>query len=80
LTGAQVEGVAILEAVPVEGVVPEAKVIAGSTSGPAETPASEITEEVHDDALPETSMEVVVRSPKSRMRSPQRLVMAGLSF
>jgi hypothetical protein len=46
--------------VPVEGVVPEAEVIAGSTSGLAETPAPEITKEVHDDALPETSMDVVV--------------------
>jgi hypothetical protein len=60
LTGAQVEGAAIPKAVPVEGVVPEAEVIAGSTSGLAETPAPEITKEVHDDALPETSMDVVV--------------------
>jgi hypothetical protein len=49
--------------VPEEGVVPEAEVITGSTSGPAETPAPEITEEVHDDALLETSMDIVVRSP-----------------
>jgi hypothetical protein len=64
LTGAQVEGTAILEAVPVEGAVPEAEVIAGSASEPAETPVPEVTEEVHDDALPETSMDVVVRLPK----------------
>jgi hypothetical protein len=60
--GAQVEGAAIPEAVPVEGVVLEAEVIVGSTSGPVETPAPEITEEVHDDALSEMSMDVVVRS------------------
>jgi hypothetical protein len=56
LTGAQVEGTAIPEAKPVEGVVPEAAVNAGSASGPAEITAPEITEEVHDDALPEMSM------------------------
>jgi hypothetical protein len=70
LTGAQVEGAAIPEAVPVEGVVLEAEVITGSTSRPAETPAPEITEEVHDDALPETSMDVVVRSPEIQDADP----------
>jgi hypothetical protein len=50
--------------VPVEGVVPEDEVNAGSASGPAETAAPEITKEVHDDALPETSMDVVIRSPE----------------
>jgi hypothetical protein len=54
LTGGKVKGTAI----------PEAEVIAGSASGPAETLAPEITEEVHDDALPKTSMDVVVRSPE----------------
>jgi hypothetical protein len=63
---------AIPEVVPVEGVVPEAEVIAGSTSGPTETPAPEITEEVHDDALPETSMDVVVRSPEIQDVEPIR--------
>jgi hypothetical protein len=57
-------GTAIIEAVPVEGVVPEAEVITGSASGPAKTAAPEITEEVHDDALLETNMDVVVRSPE----------------
>jgi hypothetical protein len=64
LTGAQVEGTAIPEAVLVEGVMPEAEVIAGSASEPSETPAPEIIKEVHDDLLPETSMDVVVRSPE----------------
>jgi hypothetical protein len=67
---AQVEGTAIPEAVPVEGAVPKAKVIAGSASELAETPAPEITEEVHDDALPETSLYVVVRSPEIQDTEP----------
>jgi hypothetical protein len=72
LTGAQVEGTAIPKAVPVEGVVLEAEVITRSASGSAETPAPEITEEVHDDALPETSMGVVVRSPEIQDAEPMR--------
>jgi hypothetical protein len=51
LTGAQVEGTAIPEAVPVEGVVPEAERTAGAASEPAETAAPGVTEEVRDDAL-----------------------------
>jgi hypothetical protein len=72
LTGAQIEGIAIPVAVPVEGVVPKAEVIAGSASEPVETPAPEITEEMHDDALPKTSMDVVVRSPKIQDAEPIR--------
>jgi hypothetical protein len=72
LTGAQVEGTAIPEVVPVEGVVPKAEVNVGSASGPSETAAPEITEEVHDDALPETSMDVVVRSPEIQDTEPIR--------
>jgi hypothetical protein len=64
LTGAQVEGTAIPEAVPVEGVVPEAEMTAGAASEPVETATPGVTEEVHDEALPETSMDVVVRSPE----------------
>jgi hypothetical protein len=72
LAGAQVEGTAIPEAVPVEGVVLEAEVNAGSASRPAETAAPETTEEVHDDALPETSMDIVVRSPEIQDAEPIR--------
>jgi hypothetical protein len=72
LTVAQVEGSAIPEAVPVEGVVPEAEVITGAASGLVETAAPEITEEVHDEALPETSMDVVVRSPEIQDAEPIR--------
>jgi hypothetical protein len=72
LTGAQVEGTAIPKAVLVEGVVPEAEVITRSASGLAETAAPEITEEGHDDALLETSMDVVVRSPEIQNVEPIR--------
>jgi hypothetical protein len=48
----------------VEGVVPEAEMTAGAASEPVETAAPGVTEEVHDEALLETSMDVVVRSPE----------------
>jgi hypothetical protein len=60
----QVEGSAIPEAVPVGGVAPEADVLEGTAIGPEVPIAPETTEEVHDDALPESSMDVVVRSPE----------------
>jgi hypothetical protein len=72
LIGAQVEGTTIPEAVPVEGVVPEAEVITGAASEPAETAAPGVTEEVRDDALPETSMDVVTRSPEIQDAEPIR--------
>jgi hypothetical protein len=78
LSGAQVEGTAIPEAVPVKDIVPEAEVTTGAASEPAETAAPEVTEEVHDDALPKTSMDVVVRG--HRCRRPQRLVVTGSNF
>jgi hypothetical protein len=64
LTGAQVEGAAIPEVVPVEGVVPEAEVTTRAASEPVETASPGVTEEVRDDALSEISMGVVVRSPE----------------
>jgi hypothetical protein len=64
MTKTQVEGTMIPEAVSVEGVVPEAEVLEGAGSGPEVTIAPEATEEVRDDALPESSMDVVVRSPE----------------
>jgi hypothetical protein len=64
LTGAQIEGTAITEVVSVEGVVPEAEITTGVAFEPAKIAAPEIIEEVHDDALPETSMDVVVWSPE----------------
>jgi hypothetical protein len=64
VTEAQVEGTTIPEAVAIEGVVPEADVLGGATSSSEAPIAPEIMEEVHDDALPESSMDVVVRSPE----------------
>jgi hypothetical protein len=52
VTEAQVEGTAIPRAVAIEGVVPEADVLGGATSGLEAPIAPEITGEVHDDALP----------------------------
>jgi hypothetical protein len=60
----------IPEAVPVEGVVPEAEVLAGAAREPGVTVAPEATEEVHDDALPEASMDVVVWSPEIQAAEP----------
>jgi hypothetical protein len=64
LTGAEVEGSTIPEAVPVEGVVPETEVATGAATEPAETAAPGVTEEVRGDALPEVSLEVVARLPE----------------
>jgi uncharacterized membrane protein len=70
LTWTQVGGTTIPEAVPVEGVVPEAEVLAGATLEPGVTVAPEATEEVCDDALPESSMDVVVQSPEIQDAEP----------
>jgi hypothetical protein len=64
VTGAEVEGSTIPEAVPVEGVVPETQEAAKAATEPAEV-ASEgalgVAEEKRDEVLPESSLEVVVR-------------------
>jgi hypothetical protein len=73
LTGAEVEGSTIPEAVPVEGVVPEAEVATGAATEPAEIAAPRMAEEVHGDALPEVSLEVVVCSPEIQDAEPIRL-------
>jgi hypothetical protein len=62
LTGAEVEGSTIPEAVPVEGVVPETEVATEATTEPAETATPRVAEEVRGYALPEASLEVVVGS------------------
>jgi hypothetical protein len=92
LTGVEVEGSTIPEAVPVEGIVSEAEVAAGAATEPAEIAsgvAPGVAEEVRDDVLPESSLEVVICSQKSRMRSrsvrrrcprPPRLVVVDSSF
>jgi uncharacterized membrane protein len=72
LIGVEVEGSTIPEAVPVGRVVPEAEVATGAATEPAETAAPEVTEEVHGDALPEASLEVVVCSPEIQDAEPIR--------
>jgi hypothetical protein len=62
----------IPEAVPVEGIAPEAAVL-GEVTTEAELPvAPESAEEVHDDPLPEASMDVVVRSLEIQDAEPIR--------
>jgi hypothetical protein len=56
----------------VEGIVPEAVVLEGAASEPEVTIAPEATEEVRDDALPELSMDVVIRSPEIQDAEPIR--------
>jgi hypothetical protein len=75
LTGAEVEGSTIPEAVPIEGIAPEAEVATGAATGPAEIAsgvAPGAAEEVRDDVLPESSLEVVVRSPEIQDAEPIR--------
>jgi hypothetical protein len=72
MTETQVVGTTIPEVVPVEGVVPEAEVLERACSGPGVTIAPEATEEVRDDALPESSMDVVVRTPEIQDAEPIR--------
>jgi hypothetical protein len=75
LTGAEVEGSTIPEAVPVEGVVPEAQEAAGAATELAEIAsqgAPRVAEEECDDVLPESSLEVVVRLPEIQDAEPIR--------
>jgi uncharacterized membrane protein len=74
LTGAEVEGSTIPEAVPVEGVVRETEVATEAVTEPVEIAAPRVTEEVRGDALPEVNLEVVVRSPEIQDAEPIRSV------
>jgi hypothetical protein len=72
MIGAEVEGSTIPEAVP---VVPEPEVAAGATTEPADIAsglALGVAEEVCDDVLPKSSLEVVVRSPEIQDAEPIR--------
>jgi hypothetical protein len=65
LIGDEVEGSTIPEVVPVEGTVPEAQEAARAATEPAEITsegAPGVAEEERDEVLPESSMEVVVRT------------------
>jgi hypothetical protein len=73
LTGAEVEGSTIPEAVPIEGMMTETQEAAGAATEPVEIAGGEapgVVEEVRDDVLPESSLEVVVRSPKIQDAEP----------
>jgi hypothetical protein len=54
----------------IEGVVPEAEVLDGAAFGPEVTIVPEATEEVRDNALLESSMDVVIRSPEIQDAKP----------
>jgi hypothetical protein len=75
LTGTEVEGSTIPEAGPIEGVMPETQEAAGAATEPAEIAGGEapgMAEEVRDDVLPESSLEVVVCSPEIQDTEPIR--------
>jgi hypothetical protein len=61
MTGGQVEGAAIPVAMPVEGVAPKCTELEGATTGSEVPVAPEPTEEVRDDALLKSSMNIFVR-------------------
>jgi hypothetical protein len=72
MIGAEVEGSTIPEAVP---VVPETEVTTGATIETTEIAsgvAPGVAEEVRDDVLPESSLEVVVHSPEIQDAEPIR--------
>jgi hypothetical protein len=72
MTGVEVEGSTIPEDVP---VVPKPEVAAGATTEPAEIAsgvAPGVAEEVRDNVLSESSMEVVVRSLEIQDAEPIR--------
>jgi hypothetical protein len=56
--------------VAIEGTVPEAGVPEGAAPSPEAPVAPEITEEIHVDMLPESSMDVVIRSPEIQDAEP----------
>jgi hypothetical protein len=69
----QVEGSTIPESVAVEGAMPEAWMPEGAAPGLEAPVAPEITKEIHVDVLPESSMDVIVRSPEIQDAEPIRL-------
>jgi hypothetical protein len=75
LTGAEAEGSAIPEAVPVECLAPETQGAAGGAPKPMEVAVGEATATAggeRDDVLPEPALEVVVRSPEIQDAEPIR--------
>jgi uncharacterized membrane protein len=75
LTGAEAEGSTIPEAVPVEGQVSETQGAAGEAPELTEVASGEapaMAGEECDDVLPESTLEVVVRSPEIQDAEPIR--------
>jgi hypothetical protein len=75
LTGAEAEGSAILEAVPIEGQALETQGAAGEAPELMEVASGEapaMAGEECDDVLPESTLEVVVRSPEIQDAEPIR--------
>jgi hypothetical protein len=75
LTGAEIEGSTIPEVVPVEGLAPETQEAAGAAPEPAEVAsggAPAMAEEERDEVLPESNLEVVVRSLEIQDAEPIR--------
>jgi hypothetical protein len=77
LTDAKAEGSTIPEAVPVEGLAPETQGAAEGAPEPMEVAGGEapaVAEGEHDNVLPESTLEVVVRSPEIQDAEPIRSV------
>jgi hypothetical protein len=75
LTRVKAEGSTIPEAVPIEGLAPETQEAAGASLEPAEAAsggAPAMAEEERDDVLPESNLELVVRSPEIQDAEPIR--------
>jgi uncharacterized membrane protein len=75
LTGAEAEGITIPEAVPAEGLAPETQGAAGAapeSTGVASEGAPAMAGEEREDVLPESNLEVVVRSPEIQDAEPIR--------
>jgi uncharacterized membrane protein len=75
LTGAEAEGSTILEAVRVEGLAPETQGAVGAAPEPAEVASSgapAMAGEECDDVLPESTLELVARSPEIQDAEPIR--------
>jgi hypothetical protein len=73
LTGAEAKGNTIPEAVPVEGLAPETPGAAGVAPELVEVASGEalaMAGEKHDEVLPESTLEVVVRSPEIQDAEP----------
>jgi hypothetical protein len=73
LTGAEAEGSTIPETAPIESMVPEtqeAAKVATETVEVASQGAPGVAEEKRDEVLPESNLEVVVRSPEIQDAEP----------